>query len=563
MPIEEAIKYNPKDDLRKEAFDNAFEVINNITIDFFDKCNSIAELAKYLDDIKSLKYVEDAYCTNLSLFVKIKEFSTISFSYFPEEDYTTDDVFKSFTKGITATRADNNYLLPDFSSAVVINQQFRDEKMDKSKSAAIEVNKMLNNIGVKSVINNEPTTEFFRNDLFDYDIIFLITHGGYDPIEKHHWLVTSEEVAQKDRILHNPFGLNKSPYESFKDYDIDEVSFSVQQEKRNGVEVDVCYTKVSEKFISSSKKRFTNKSIIFNTACQSLKGGNKESDVDENLRDFSLAKSFTDKGAGVYYGYDETNNQGQYGGMLFFSKITTGISLEKAYLTLPVKILNNVGTKDEDGITKNFVADLIAYYPKKDAIDEQSVITIPQLISMNNNSTNYEINYLIKAKANYNLYFLYFWDQLSWVLDTPQNKDDFQQELIRYGFEISESEDFRDTKKVSSMTIGDENCTLVDSNNYPFSILKEAEMKVDLDKYLSYLSDFPIVSFSQNLTDKELKPETYYYYRAYFFDGENYYYSRPDWFNTPKIENGNTEDPKDTGDTTNNAQTQNVPGSDL
>ena len=81
MPFEEAVKFNPKDDPYMEICKHASEVMNTIKTDFYEKCGSIEELSEYIDEIKALDYVEDVYCTNTSMFVKIEGFRTISLSF--------------------------------------------------------------------------------------------------------------------------------------------------------------------------------------------------------------------------------------------------------------------------------------------------------------------------------------------------------------------------------------------------------------------------------------------------------------------------------------------------
>ena len=60
-----------------------------------------------------------------------------------------------------------------------------------------------------------------------------------------------------------------------------------------------------------------------------------------------------------------------------------------------------------------------------------------------------------------------------------------------------------------------------------------------------------IVSYSHTLTDKQLTPNTTYYYRAYIYDGYGYNYSKSDTFTTKDL-------PVDTG-----GKLPDVPGSDF
>ena len=52
-------------------------------VPLFSKCNSIKELSEYLQAIKEHKEVEDAWTDNQTLFVKIRDWGTMTFSYPP------------------------------------------------------------------------------------------------------------------------------------------------------------------------------------------------------------------------------------------------------------------------------------------------------------------------------------------------------------------------------------------------------------------------------------------------------------------------------------------------
>lgn len=531
MPIEEAIKFNPKDDPFLEVCKHASEVLNTITTDYYDKCSSIAELSEYLDEIKSLEYVEDAYCTNISMFVKIKDFRTVSYSFFPEMEAISGEGITRMIKEIE-TRAmsedSNAHPLLGLKTGVIINQWYHDEDRKIVVDFSDRIRQLLDLIGIHTIPQDAPLVRFFSEDIYDFDFVLLVTHGSYDPNKQLHWILTSEI----------PTSLNYDDlYKTYKNYPEDQASLGFVEEIRHGEKMKMSYISISERFITACEKTFNNNgnAIVFNISCQSMMGGDKETFIDLNLRDDSLAQAFITQGAGLYFGYDETSGLGYAGLLNFVERLFSGMSLDRAYKSLPKLILHDPESNDLIIEGKNFVKDVIAdlyHYPKTSPLLDMC-LTNPAL---NNNEKTYD-KFPIKLKADFNIMRIQ-----NLISGTEKDKYELEDDLIvndfKYGFEISKSSDFSEKK----------------SGAVSFNEMKRG---------IADGMDYGIASFELPLSEGSVEFETTYYYRAYFFDGEEYYYSDIDSFTTPKEGSGNTEDPKDTGNTGNNAQTQDVPGTDL
>ena len=522
MPIEEAKKYNPKDDPYMEVCKHASKVANLIVTDYYNKCNSIEELAEYLEEIKSLDYIEDAYCTSNSLFVRIKNYGTLSYSYFPKAK--TISKLSSFSMKEAMTRSSSN-IHTSFNSlglknSIVVNTTAFDETFSFQNSMYSEMNKYFKSVGIDTLTNYHPTVDFFEKEIGNYDIVFLITHGCYDHNSKRHWLLTSEEKKEfNENVLYDSQDLVAK----------EQITFNYHSEIRNGKDYGYWAVLISDKFISDISLGWSGirkgKPVIFNVACQSLMGEDPNNKNDDNLPDYNLADAFIDKGAGVYVGFDESNSIGGYTGLLFFSRLLSGMSFQRAYDTLPEEFCHEEDKRHLSFLkNRHYVADLLIHYPINFTEIKNSTIFF-QLEADLNSVDNVLTGFAPLRLTNIKTEELELYEDYS---DSPYNS-------FRYGFEISEFESFDSFKRIGSMSVEDNNCFISEGN----------------------------ISFSQPLSFSSLSPETTYYYRAYFFDGEEYYYSDIDSFTTPKKGSGNTEDPKDTGDTTNNAQTQNVPGSDL
>lgn len=185
---------------------------------------------------------------------------------------------------------------------------YNDENRSFEREYANQMKENFNSCGLRSVtpVNGEEfNLNFLKNDIYNYDIILMATHGAFDG--QHHWISTGRK-----------YGV----FKTFKE--IDEWTFEVPdwvkdkkdniknklspgcvscgfiKEKRDGVKVLVLYAEVSELFFAKSDKRFKGdgRSLFFNTACQSMQ---------EN---HSFPIALLRNGLGYYFGYTHTNTVG-------------------------------------------------------------------------------------------------------------------------------------------------------------------------------------------------------------------------------------------------------------
>ena len=517
---------------------NVAEVVSNVlAID--NNCKSIKELSEHLDEIRNLKNVEDAYVTNTSMFVQIKDFSTISFSYYPERKVVTDDqkqYIGEITRSVSKQRRAMSYPPVGQKKVGIAFQMSKDEKGEDVKEAVNYTKDRFNIMGFNISENLiMPTVDFFKNGISDYDILYINTHGHYEEKTGLHWLATSEEVdgnvfekekesivsddkelyeAAWNRILNNIFTFTWTSAKRIKyrykgsEYYEDEFGIDFKlNEKRDGKRHRVAYFKISEKFIERNVQKLKNDAIILNTACQSMKGHEQGDTVS-----YSMAKAFIEKGAAAYLGYDEENDVNAYAGALLFSRLLSGMSLKNSIESLPFWAKHD----HNRFLFISWWADLISYIPQKEK--ENMTLFTPLIVGGISESNEGEITYEVVATT--------FLDLYNYIIDYNSKKDEIRVHYcsdipnnspIRYGFELCETSDFKNSF-VDEMYVGQDGCF--------------------------YDKDYGIVFMRQKYKWKaghvgdKIKPNTLYYVRAYFYDGYDKYYSETNKFTTPKLKNG-------------------------
>ncbi len=506
-------------DTDKERICKQIAEVHEEVMPYYKRCMSISELQQYEEQIRAMENVNDVYFTNICMFVDVKDFGPISFAYYPKvESSIENELIQEMTKKIK-TRAEGTHNMLNLGTVVIANQQANDEAMSSRGACAEFTKEMLEDCGFTvAPINNAPSVDFFTREMFEYDMVFILTHGVYDYRgSKLHWLLTGEvkdddnSYQWYEKIWEWVWKSWRWPSEEeYKDRLPQMVSFHTYNVTQNGKEVPVTCAIISETLIDESQYSFKNKgkAIVFNMACQSVMGPNPET---EDSIDYSMAQIFVDKGAGAYLGYDESNSTGQTVGVYYFCGLASGMSTLNSYKNLTFWNRHNFCQSNKGGdlvrvdseevnfdvLDRNIVeehwADLLIY-PDNGMKIKNSYITMPK--------PQLEIAYPLVAndalelKANCINYCKY------WVWNT-----------FSYGFDISESETFEEVTRLCEKHLGDEGCSYFKS-----------ERKVNY-------------TYIFNVSDK-LKPMKRYYCRAFFFNGFDYYYSDAKSFINRSLHNG-------------------------
>jgi hypothetical protein len=192
--------------------------------------------------------------------------------------------------------------------------------------------------GIHYTYEASPTVDFFSSQMYLYDLVFLVTHGGADEVNDVyvHDLVTADclgvfdegevlTVDDWDQMFEKLDSIRRAHRNSSSDH----ITYGAVKEERDGVDKIVYYATVTEAFLNEKAVGHFNNpnSIFFNTACSSLKGNT------------NLAYEFLNRGLGVYIGYDDTNCKGKKAGPQFFRSMLGGQSFVKALTSLPYSYL--------------------------------------------------------------------------------------------------------------------------------------------------------------------------------------------------------------------------------
>lgn len=474
----------PKNDNNLEIICHNIHEVAKVAGDVLLKCNSPIEAEKFFGDIRKIESVVDVWKNNQAFFVKIRDYGTIPFLFpLKEKEINVEETNQIIRQRVQTRDTDPETTLHshiDLQKVCIVNQNYADEDRGGVRNVVDYAELILKKLGFHDTkVVNKPSLNFYKNNLFDYDIIFLITHGYYDG--DHHWLFTSDEQTSQTE-----FDLLTSIKVWWYNYTTDEVNIGFVTEIRGGVKKVVSYSMVSEIFISKLDTKFKKfgKTILFNVACESLEG--------KDDADYSLANSFISKGLGCYLGYDKSDNVGAYAGLDFLGRLASGMSVKGAYYSLPNEDLFNLMEDDN----KQWMARLHCY---SDGFDTNSCISHPRL---NDNDDSAESDDIV-LNASQNLY-----DPIKGGSGLDMLFSSFYYEIdsspFRYGFYLGETDNVKDAQILNKLKIGDIGC------NY----------------------DGVSVSFEVSLKNKDLKPATTYHYWAYFYDGYGYCLSDMGTFTT-------------------------------
>lgn len=342
--------------LAEKFFVSAMPQVFNV----IESSESIKDVESNIDKIKEIEGIVDAWCDSHELHVSLAEGETFSFHFSHDVDMN-EDLLEDYTnrvRSIGSRFASIAKMNGSPLKAVIANQRHYDMRM----STIIQsfTNALINNFkecGISVDYVKDPTVDFFYDNsddpknphLYDYDLVLLITHGSYRPIDyyyklgyfglgwrerldlKAHFIETSDVITTKKKLdtdsewwADNYKKFKKwrddSPYHDITDVDI---NYTFQDEMRDKEIEWVAHPTLTEYFFRDiAKGKFNNpNSFLFSSACQSLSGEN-------NQPSYSFANiMFENRDLGVYAGYTDTNFFGPVIGPFLYSYLLGGYSM--------------------------------------------------------------------------------------------------------------------------------------------------------------------------------------------------------------------------------------------
>ena len=336
----------------------------------------ITEMESSLSEIKSLDGVQDAYIEESNLIVDIVDWGSLCYHLSHDSDSDLPDLAVN-SKAIRCRSAQKVWPIKCYNNVKValLNQQSNDLSREHYKRM-LQIQEEFNAMGFDAhyIPSEDLTVNFFLDDVFQYDIVYLNTHGFYT--KRKHWFMTGEELSigklpaeAESNFLQYTFNL---------DVDIDGIMYShAAPEQRNPnteEKVNVYYKAISEEVIANSKNHFEkgHNTIFFNAACQSMK------------KNDSMAKIYTEgKFADVYFGYDDDSHTTKdlLAAKNIFEYMLNGYSLEAAMrrlneehnITDPNHVFHLEDLIDQYNIINNekggIVREWIAHLKEVDASD--------------------------------------------------------------------------------------------------------------------------------------------------------------------------------------------------
>lgn len=462
--------------------------VNNIystTAPIFEQCSTIEEMEGHIDEIKKMEGVEDVTRSGTDIIVKVRDWYDIVFTYLdePEEQNSAftrglESQIKTITRQIQNTKNDGTPL-----KVAIAHHMVNDPRFEGQRNSLIRLKEGILAMGlnvdfIPSEEGGNLDLDFYRRRMFDYDIVILTTHGGYNKNSKIHSFLTDTDLG----ITGYEYDICKL---ANKIYDVPELKDALYLDI-DDIYIGTCRTSyfstgafigVTENFIAKSNSKFAEgPHIVFNGACSSLKGDDiltrSHGDKKQYKGSDAVARIFHDKGADIYLGYNNSNYDAGYAAYYYVTALLSGCSHEAALNNIPENM------HDEKSYYKASLIDVIN--PDKTLFD--FIVKTHTIEKTKDDIIN---EYTLDGK-----------------IEVSGSTLSLNPVLIRAGFEISTNSDFSDSKKI-----------FVD-------LYEQQENKGNGN-----------ILFKTNLTD--LKPGKTYYYRAFTYDdvifnnGETYSFTLP------------------------------------
>ncbi len=357
----------PLTEQEKQAIIQTYGTIASTANTILKSTNPIAGFQGIVATYRAHANVENAWVTDDALYVKFKKSAAVSWYVGP--GVTVPPYGRSLTTFSRTGNRSNATSTSSINSICLINQLSKDESRRAYGDYVNSLRLKFEGSGFNVTVMNGQFADvrFFKEDLNLFGSVFLIAHGDYQAELGNTWLNTGQEVpgntdSERMGFLQRDFQNESTTHQ---------VTMGTVKETRGGIEREVTYYKISNRFIDSSYAAgaFPG-SLIYLATCQGMKDPNR-----------ALAQAFVRKGASAVVGWTEKHGIGPHTGTLLFQFLLCGKKLINAIAALPseAKTDRSIGVRadvvfypptasDFRLVTTDRSATLELTRPKKDSI---------------------------------------------------------------------------------------------------------------------------------------------------------------------------------------------------
>ena len=310
------------------------------------ECETIEDVERKLDLIKNVECVLDAWCSGLVLYVKIKDWDTVPiFFNDPIDEEDNEETMASYVSRVKSYLPQVSQMTSNDGkkpSIVVANQNHYDYGMINRRGLYKPLLEDFANCGFDTTYLARPTIDFFASEMYDYDLILFISHGGFNKETGQHGFITGERLGSEfspnqddersQELVDECVKKFNELSETAKYLGIKSIKISFQRERNEWFAARMRgYPIIYEDFFGEggiSNGNFHPNTIFYNGCCQQLDG------VDST--NYSLAdKLIYNHGLRLFFGYEKDTHYSPWAGCDYFRSLLKGNSTTKAYNDFP------------------------------------------------------------------------------------------------------------------------------------------------------------------------------------------------------------------------------------
>lgn len=437
--------------LSEEEYARAVENLVSVATSvepFFEESQSVDDMVARMEEIKSIEGVVDAYASETGFYVDIEGWGVIGYLFDEYNDTPVEydpAVLEEIVSMVPVRSGDDAapVTINGDYKACVMNAQHKERQW--TRPIADAVIEMFEKCGIEADLYDEPTLDFFKTDIFKYNLVFLIGHGDYDAHSGSnvHWLQTRETFAIAVDETQENYLLDFWPHVPYPLEDEVRLCRSKKAETRDGKRGVVFTYYISENFIkkeSSAQFPQDKKAVLYVINCFSLTGDpamNLEEGTYHDqgrLINDNMAQTFFDKGAGLYIGYDEVSTElAQFGGMHFFARLLSGFSFDYALNDLPATdyaFQSCIDYNDDGSVDRRWS---VARHALTNGFDMNAFVVSPAMeMEPQPGVESYQFSAIASYSPDVSLRFDDYWDSGTGFMPFSFVSDDRPQ----YGFSV-------------------------------------------------------------------------------------------------------------------------------